>query len=414
MYLFSVITLFSFLPISMMMGNFVINLNIILLDVLLILTCIIQKKWSWCKTKSFYLLLLFYFYLIFNSLFNYYQNNIYGIDGILRSVSFIKFLFFIYSFKVLIPRKEIFTKIMFYWLITISIVVFDVFFEKYFGFNTLNFKSLDSTRIISFFYDENIVGSFLFCFGFITCAYFLEEREINFNKKLFINTLIIFLLIAVLFSGERSNFIKSFILFNLIIIFIKPEKLILKKSSIILILIASIIGSILISEKIYIKQTEFFKRLMVNKDANTISGKIDNIKYFAHYDAAWKIFQNFPATGIGSKNFRIECQKDEYFNEGLSHSINRCNTHPHQVHFELLSEQGLIGYIFFFYLILSSLKNRFNYHKQNIFFLSVNFYILIFLIPILPGGSIFSTTNGFTFWIIFAVLIYLNKKNLSN
>ena len=393
----------------MMLGNFFINLNILLLDLLLIFICVIKKKWDWCKNKNFYLLLLFYLYLILNSLFNYYQNNSYGIDGILRSISFIKFLILIYTFKILIPSKEIFNKIILYWLLIISIVIFDVFFEKYFGFNTLYFRSLDATRIISFFYDENIVGSFLFCFGFICCAYFLEEKT-NYNKKLYINILIFFLLIAVLFSGERSNFIKSFILFNLIIIFIKSKKLIIKKSWIILILMTSIIGSILVSESIYTKQTEFFKRLMVNKNANTISGKIDNIKYFAHYDAAWKIFQNFPLTGIGSKNFRIECQKNEYLNESLSHSINRCNTHPHQVHFELLSEQGFLGYILFFYLVLSFIKKYFKYYKQNIFFLSVIFYICIFLIKILPGGSIFSTTNGFTFWIIFSILNYFGKK----
>ena len=64
-----------------------------------------------------------------------------------------------------------------------SIVVFDVFFEKYFGFNTLGFKSLNSTRIISFFYDESIVGSFLFCFGLLVVLIFCRKIIIQLEIK---------------------------------------------------------------------------------------------------------------------------------------------------------------------------------------------------------------------------------------
>ena len=55
-------------------------------------------------------------------------------------------------------------------------------------------------------------------------------------------------------------------------------------------------------------------------------------------------------------------------------------------------------------------KKKFFYNKKNIFFLSINLYIIIFLFPILPSGSIFSSTSGFTFWIIFSLLNYFNKK----
>ena len=37
----------------------------------------------------------------------------------------------------------------------------------------------------------------------------------------------------------------------------------------------------------------------------------------------------------------------------------RCSTHPHQIHFELLSEQGLIGYLIFFFFIFSYFKKNF-------------------------------------------------------
>ena len=151
----------------------------------------------------------------------------------------------------------------------VSIVVFDVFFEKYFGFNTLGFKSLNSTRIISFFYDESIVGSFLFCFGFISCTYFLQENNNSIRYKTILNLLIFLVLIAVFFSGERSNFIKSFFLFSLIILFINSEKLLIKIYILFIILLISLVSSTLISKTIYIKQTEFFKRIFIKKMLKT-------------------------------------------------------------------------------------------------------------------------------------------------
>ena len=41
------------------------------------------------------------------------------------------------------------------------------------------FKSLDGTRITSFFYDENVVGTFLFSFGFITFVFSLKINLIK-------------------------------------------------------------------------------------------------------------------------------------------------------------------------------------------------------------------------------------------
>ena len=110
------------------------------------------------------------------------------------------------------------------------------------------------------------------------------------------------------------------------------------------------------------------------------------------------------------KNFRYKCSKEIYLNPNLVHSVHRCSTHPHQIHFEFLSEHGIIGYLLFFYIILSFIiKNlallKFN---QKIFFKTQNIYLFIFLIPLLPGGAVFSTVNGFMFWLIFSLA---NMKN---
>ena len=140
--------------------------------------------------------------------------------------------------------------------------------------------------------------------------------------------------------------------------------------------------------------------------------RFQNIKYFSHYDAAINIFYDHPINGVGNKNFRKKCLDEKYFNENLKFSNLRCSTHPHQIHFELLSEHGLIGYLLFFYFIIKFILNnlRTNYSTNNIYIYTINFYLIIFLIPLLPSGSLFSSFNGALFWTIFSLANLNNKK----
>ena len=59
-----------------------------------------------------------------------------------------------------------------------------------------------------------------------------------------------------------------------------------------------------------------------------------------------------------------------------------------------------MGYFIFIWFLLSFYKKKlFNdLREKNIFKITINFYLIIFLIPILPSGSLFSTFNGFLFW----------------
>ena len=110
-----------------------------------------------------------------------------------------------------------------------------------------------------------------------------------------------------------------------------------------------------INQNIYNKQTEFFKRFTTADyvEENKFFSKFQNIKYFAHYDVSLKIFREYPILGVANKNFRHECHNKKYFDKKIRLTKVRCNTHPHQIHFELLSEHGIIGYIFLFYIDLS-------------------------------------------------------------
>lgn len=405
------IFLFSILPISLIAGNLLINLNIILINLSLLYFSFKDNDWHWTKDRFFKLLIVFYFYIVFNSIYNYLIDNSVGAEGIYRSLSFLKFVLLTFTFSVLIKDISSFEKIIKTWFIIISIVIFDVFFEFSFGHNIFGFKSLDSTRIISFFYDENVVGGFLLTFSFVICSYFLNKNFKD-EKKIFINIFLFIIPLCILVTGERSNFLKCLMLFFLFMILIDSRQLIISKIKISIILLIGILVAINLNQKLFLKQTEFFKRVLIIENAKNFTERFQNIKYFAHYDAALGIFKDYPINGVGSKNFRKKCSDEKYFNENLVYSKFRCSTHPHQIHFEILSEQGLLGYLIFFYTIIFFIYNnlKISLSNKDIFSYSSNFYLIVFLVPILPGGGVFSSFNGALFWIIFALANYQKKK----
>ena len=405
------IFLFSILPITLILGNFAINLNILIIDLFALYFCFKIKNWNWTREKFFKLLIIFYLFLIINSLVSYYFSSHATNAGLIRSITFIKFVLFAYSFRILITNSKIFEKIMISWSFIIGIVIFDIFFESIFGHNIIGNVSPDHTRIISFFKDEIVVGALILCFGFIIATYYLN-KDLDINFKFLFNLFLILIPLSIFLTGERSNFIKSTIIFCFIIFFINEKKLLFNKKNYLIFLFIAFSSLMFFNQNIFIKQTEFFKRLLITNnnnddliEGNSIFNKFQNIKYFAHYDVSLKIFREYPLFGVANKNFRHECHNKKYFDNRIKLTEVRCNTHPHQIHFELLSEHGIVGYIFFFYMMFVGLKKFFNNSliTKNIFHYSAGVYLIVFFIPVIPSGSFFSTFNGTLFWLIFAL-----------
>ena len=128
--------------------------------------------------------------------------------------------------------------------------------------------------------------------------------------------------------------------------------------------------------------------------------------YGPHYLAGIEIFKKKPYLGSGIKTFRKICEDVDlikyYKNENYKYLANKkCSTHPHQLHIEILSELGIIGYslfiLLFFYLIFKSLKIYFK-HKNSLI-LSPLLFIIAQFIPLLPSGSFFTNFGATIFWI---------------
>ena len=126
------------------------------------------------------------------------------------------------------------------------------------------------------------------------------------------------------------------------------------------------------------------------------------------------LFKDYPIFGVGNSKFRFICHEEKYFNSKIIYTYQRCSNHPHQVHFEILSEEGILGYLMIIFAIFHVLFNSFKIYRKtgDITHLSSILFVVTFFIPLLPSGSLFSTFNASIFWINFSLAYaFLNKPN---
>jgi len=220
------------------------------------------------------------------------------------------------------------------------------------------------------------------------------------------------------FSNSVSKFLFSlFIIFSLLQYSIKVRLTFSK-------IIFSILILILLSCTFFLitKNTDQGKKLynlpFVKEQNYSKNGSFNliesfyNSKHAPHYLTAYNIFLNYPLFGIGINNFYEESKKQKYDISKIKYSKSRSSTHPHQIHLEILSEVGLLGFLYFEIIFLWSLITGIIKYLKN-----YNQYILghimlhiFFIFPILPSGSFFGTNYGLPFWFNLSILIFLIKK----
>ena len=133
-------------------------------------------------------------------------------------------------------------------------------------------------------------------------------------------------------------------------------------------------------------------------------------QHFGHYYTALVIFNENKIFGSGIKTFRVESFKNKY------NSIDKFygqSTHPHQLHFEFLSELGLVGYILIISNFIYILRKNIN-QKKDFLIKSGILFLIATLVPILPSGSFFTSYGAAIFWINYSFLIKKNRLETIN
>jgi hypothetical protein len=290
---------FGFFPISFILGNFIINLNVLLFCCL----GIFQLRSKILKTKLNFLLkiifLLFIFIILSTSL-NFIQTLILDEHKNINSINLIKSIFFFRFFLVLLivyllSEFEIinFKYFLFSAAISPFLISLDVMYQYFFGHNIIGMTSPYTTTGMlthyntSFFGDETITGGFIQNFSFFSiffASYWLRKKN-KFFKLLFLVLTISILAMGIIFSGNRMPLI--LFVFGLLLILAFSKEL--RK----IILLSFVCISILVS--FIAKNDSFYERILYTSLYHNVS---DTLTVFFSYTKNYFISKNQNAIGI--------------------------------------------------------------------------------------------------------------------
>tara|TARA_B110000240_G_C13215459_1_gene332242 strand:- start:96 stop:638 length:543 start_codon:yes stop_codon:yes gene_type:complete len=142
------------------------------------------------------------------------------------------------------------------------------------------------------------------------------------------------------------------------------------------------------------------------KDKSNTSADI----YFKLYKSGLTVFKNYPIFGVGNKNYRIiTCTVDGGENYPEEYI---CNTHPHQIYIEILSEHGIVGMVIILYILFKLIFTNLPVllKSKNYIQIGCFTYLLCTFLPIIPGGAFFNDFSSNLFWLNMSILYASSKK----
>jgi len=411
---------------------YILGISIVELFTLVMILFFFYKNRSakYYRDKKFLFSLVFAIYIAFNA---YYQIH----DGDLKISSFFYFRFIILSLSIFfildyfdtdltINRKII----LIIFGISILFIFFDSFLQFLMGENLFGFKIINQ-RISSIFGSELRLGSFLvkllplFLYLFI---YSNTKIKLNFYSLIFFLSLYFS---TIYLAAGRTSFVMMFLFIFLILVFVKDLRIIFSFSlfffiSFVFLTIFFDIGKSNPSNRIFIKTFNemtshiFYKdhenKQLIDNNSNKKKKIIENIKIFSddhngHYIVAYELFRENKIFGVGPKGFRSYCRSVNYDPpKGI------CSTHPHNFIIQILSETGLIGFLFYTYgfififvKILRAYSAKIPSNEKNCF-LIISIALIVNFFPIIPNGNFFNNWISTMSFYYTGIYLYSYKK----
>ena len=393
-------------PIVLLIGSAVINTCIVLMNIFFLIHIIIKEKYEIFKNDVFYSLIALWVFLILNTLMNSNFSENYS-----RSFGFIRFILLVFLFAYILTFKNHkYKKLIFkFWSIIFAVISLDLIFEYIFAFNILGFKTPYDGRLVGFMGDQLKIGHWYICFSLIIIAQYFDQ------KKMFYFLLLLSIFVSFII-GERANFIRLFLALSFLLIIARLlnfKKIILLAFSIVMLFYLAVITEK--SERNYLKNRYFDQINQVLK-ATSIKEINDKNTYTRMYFNAYDLFEKNKILGVGPGFYLEKSHENFRLNKKINGYSILPNTHPHQFHFEILATLGLPGYLFIITFLLYFLIKSFRFYKnkKNPINLTSLLFIFVFLIPLLPTGSFYTTYGASIFWLNFSLMTLGNFKNLDH
>ncbi len=409
--------LFMF-PAAQISGPFLTDLFLILISIIFLYIYKQDEEFILSRTLFFRLFVIFYIYIVIGSFFS--ENLILSLRS---SGAYFRFgVFSLAVFFILKNDKNFLKYFYIVLLITLAVLMFDGYFQFITGKNIFGYVTNRPERLSGLFFDELILGSYLSKLLPIFCTFIFLNKE-NFGKKyIFIFVILIYILIFL--SGERAAFLVS----SLYLIMILPFLFNFKKIIILFISIIAILVSLLsFNTVLKDRMVDQFLKHTIYKCTDDINYTCDDKIYIMpdHYGifvAAIDIFKKNILFGSGVKTFRIHCKDSDPIKmkrlDETIHNFKYCSSHPHNYYLQLLSETGIIGFLFIVSILF---KLFFNYFKQfyylitkkekvNKSYICILAGLIVMIWPLTTTGSFFNNWICSTLFLTIGIYLFLSSN----
>jgi len=397
------------LPALLVSGPFLADTALTICAVIFLINSYKNKLVSYYTNYFFYFFIFFYIYLNISALLS--DNIIFSLK---TSLPYLRFgIFALCTWYILEKNDQLVKYVLYSFLLVFLFLIIDGIYQYTFKLNLFG-HPLVGDRVSSLFGDELILGSFLSrnypLFWGLFLFYFKKNKTFEKKNLIFYFTLI-FLPILIFMSGERSSTFYFILSTIYIMLYIKEKKF----------FILSAISIFFIFLGIFLLENRFANRIINQTKIQLINDIKENNKKFnlfsqtheEHYKSALKIFKDNLIFGSGPKSFRIKCSEERYFVSKTS-----CITHPHNTYIQLMSETGIIGFCFVFFLfcLLSFFSIKLIYQKYILkkylepFKLCLFASFLITLWPIIPSGNFFTNWLNVVYYLPVGFFMWLVHK----
>jgi O-antigen ligase len=412
-----------FFPLIVVLGNAATNIITTFVSVIVIFLIYKKGPKNFFKNRLVKYIIFFFSFILINSIIHFTS-----LDLLLKSLGNFRYLFLSAAvfivFEKMSEKKKIF--FIYFNIIIISLIALDILYQFFFYKDIFGFAPGMCTEILPIkclrfsgvFGDWLVAGTYLSQIGFLILLLFLnlelKKDYINFLVKSF---LCLFLLTIILLTGERNALLIIIIAIFFIFLF---KKKIINFFLFLIFLTIIIFFSAQKIESIDSRFVKLFDSWSSNSKEKSIINKAMQSPWSYHYQAAIELFLQKPILGHGSKSFRLKCvdtniDKKTKEQAETYHNHRACSTHPHNYFLEFLSEQGIVGGIFYlgliFIIFINVIRECKNIKNKNILIvIGTGSLILAIIFPFKPSGSFFSTFNATMLFYIFGFFLYYLKK----
>ncbi len=416
-------SIISLIPISYILGNFALNLNILFI----ILGGVVLYKQGYRIKLLFVdkLIIVFFLYIIFTGTWNtvesYYFENIqnYDFSIIIKTFLFLRYMLLYFSIRLMIEKDLIKYKFLFYSFASLSFFVsIDIIFQFFYGKDFFGLTSPYDNKITGPFYTEAIAGGFIQKFSFFLFFGFMLLVKIKDSRvKILLLTALFFItILSIILSGNRMSLL--LFLLGIFLVFISNKSL--KKYIFHILLYTFLISLVTLNTSKNLKNyyysfyensknilTVYSYRIIGLENDLPYSEKHGYLHEFESGVSTWELNKYI---GGGLKSFRHNCPKRKIASVNVR---TTCNMHPHNYYLEILTDLGIAGIIIFLPIIILVIKKSYNLlrNEQFKYIFSPFFYIFVVeIFPIRASGSFFTTNNAIIIFFLLGVIIAFHSK----